>query len=438
MTSIDTEIGLQDQAKAATPPTGIGPMERREMRLAYGMLSPTFLIVLLIVMGPLIANFWISFKPVQLGDLRPATAVANERLRGNAEAVGDAVTIEYRLRNSSRDSAVTSVTLNDTLPAGLAIGKPDERCTISGVELSCALGEFAGGHRESLKLDAVVEQAYLDNPVNPRASDPILGGETDNILTNFTFTLDNFRRIFDSDEFWSVLRISLYYTIFGTGGALILGLFAAQLLNTAFPGRGIVRGLFLFPYVAPVIAVAFTWVVLLDPFSGTLNSILLQTGAIDGPINFFGQRSVPLSLFGLTIEFPVALTTVIAFEAWRYFPLSFLFILARMQSISADMYEAAEIDGATPLQQFWYISLPQLIGILSVLFLLRFIWTFNKFDDIFLLTGGAAGTRTLTVDVYEQGFSVSNLGAGAAVAVVVFAVLLIFATLFFKFSPQDE
>jgi multiple sugar transport system permease protein len=442
MTSPDIQSaiqpGISQEVDAATPPTGIGPMQRREMRLAYGMLSPTFLIVLLIVLGPLLANFWISFKPVQLGDLRPAAAIANERLRGKAEAVGETVTIEYRLRNSSRDSLVRDVTLVDALPAGLNVSALDDRCTLNGRALSCRLGDFEGGHRERLHLETTVGQAFLANPVNPRDSAPQMGGETDNILTNFTFTLDNFRRIFSSDEFWGVLRVSLYYTIFGTAGALVLGLFAAQLLNTAFPGRGIVRGLFLFPYVAPVIAVAFTWVVLLDPFSGTLNSILVQTGAIDDPINFFGQRAIPLNLLGLTIEFPVALTTVIAFEAWRYFPLSFLFILARMQSISTDMYEAAEIDGATPLQQFWYISLPQLVGILSVLFLLRFIWTFNKFDDIFLLTGGAAGTRTLTVDVYEQGFAVSNLGAGAAVAVVVFVVLLVFATLFFKFSPQDE
>jgi len=408
------------------------------MRLAYGMLSPTFLVVLLIVMGPLLANFWISFKPVQLGDLRPATPVANERLRGKAEAVGDTVTVEYRLRNSSRDGAISAVTLADTLPAGLAFGDIDERCTLTGLQLSCQLGEFEGGYRERLIMEATVEQAYLDNPVNPRDSAPTMGGTSDNVLTNFSFTLENFRRIFDSDEFWGVLRVSLYYTIFGTAGALVLGLFAAQLLNTAFPGRGMLRGLFLFPYVAPVIAVAFTWVVLLDPFSGTLNSILQQTGAIAEPINFFGQRSVPFSLFGLTIEFPVALTTVIAFEAWRYFPLSFLFILARMQSISGDMYEAAEIDGATPLQQFWYISLPQLIGILSVLFLLRFIWTFNKFDDIFLLTGGASGTRTFTVNVYEQAFALSNLGAGAAVAVVIFFVLATFLFFYFRFGPKEE
>ena len=78
------------------------------------------------------------------------------------------------------------------------------------------------------------------------------------------------------------------------------------------------------------------------------------------------------------------------------------------------------------------------MGILSVLFLLRFIWTFNKFDDIFLLTGGNAGTRTLTVNVYEQAFAVSNIGAGAAVAVVIFAILLAFSYFFFKYGSQEE
>jgi multiple sugar transport system permease protein len=191
--------------------------------------------------------------------------------------------------------------------------------------------------------------------------------------------------------------------------------------------------------VAPVIAVALAWVLLLDPGpGGTLNALLIQIGVIDGPISFLGQRKLDISIFGLTFAFPVALTVVIIFEIWRYFPLAMLFILARMQSMNTDIYEAAEIDGATPLQQFRFISLPQLMGIMAVLFLLRFIWTFNKFDDIFLLTGGAAGTRTLTVNVYEQAFAVSNLGAGAAVAVVVFLVLLCFSFIFFKFSPQDE
>ena len=82
--------------------------------------------------------------------------------------------------------------------------------------------------------------------------------------------------------------------------------------------------------------------------------------------------------------------------------------------------------------------MPQLLGILSVLFLLRFIWTFNKFDDIFLLTGGNAGTRTLTVNVYEQAFAISNIGAGAAVAVVIFCCLLAFSFFFLRFISREE
>ncbi|MEM6462843.1 MAG: sugar ABC transporter permease [Pseudomonadota bacterium] len=419
-------------------PKGLGPMAKREMKLAYWMLLPTFAIVLAIVMGPLLANFWISFKPVQLGDLRPASLITNERLRGDVENAGDTVAIEYRVRNSSRQDAIAGAGFTDTIPEGLTPTSIDERCIVEGRELTCRLGDIAGGFRDRIRIEATAQQSYLQNALNPRDSRPVITGSADNVLTNFEFSLENFERVFSSSEFWHVLRVSMYYTIFGTAGALVLGLFAAQLLNTKFAGRGLLRGLFLFPYVAPVIAVAFTWVVLLDPFSGTLNSILQQIGIIGSPINFFGERAVTISFFGLQFDFPVALSTVIAFEAWRYFPLSFLFILARMQSISTEMYEAAEIDGATPLQQLWYLSLPQLAGILAVLFLLRFIWTFNKFDDIFLLTGGAAGTRTLTVDVYEQAFAVSNLGAGAAVAVVVFIVLLTFSLLFFKFSPKDE
>ncbi len=412
-------------------------MRKREAKLAFGMLLPTALIVVLVVLGPLLANFWISVKPVELADLRAPTALVTERLRGDAEAVGDEVELEYRIRNSSPNQPVREAAFTDTIPAGLTITGLDERCVLTGRELSCSLGDLEGGFRERFRLQADVTQAFLDQPSDVRATDPAVTGSGVNVLTSLDFTWENFERIFDSSEFWSVLRVTIYYTVFSTAGALIVGLFAAQLMNTAFKGRGILRGLFLFPYVAPVIAVAFTWLILLDPFSGTINAMLVEMGLIGAPINFFGTREVDITIFGLTFGFPVALSTVIAFEAWRYFPLSFLFILAAMQSVSSEMYEAAEMDGATPLQQFWYLSLPQLVGILSVLFLLRFIWTFNKFDDIFLLTGGAAGTRTLTVQVYEQGFALSNLGAGAAVAVVVFFVLLAFALAFFKFSPKE-
>ncbi|MEP3848126.1 MAG: sugar ABC transporter permease [Paracoccaceae bacterium] len=407
------------------PPTGTGPLGVREARLAWGLLFPTITAVALVVLLPLLAIFWISFKPVELGDLRAPEVVLREDIRGDYDAVGDEATIRYRLRNSSQDEPIAGVTFSDVIPEGLNVQDLDPRCTVDGRTLTCDLGDWEPGTRETLTIPVIVEQAYLDNGLRPQDSLAPPTGTSSNILTNSTFTLDNFKRIFNGDEFFEVLWVTLFYTVFGTIGALLVGLFAALLLNKSFKGQGILRGLYLFPYVAPVIAVAFAWLILFDPFSGSANALLIQMGVTPQAINFFGER-------------PLALIMVTIFEIWRYFPLSFLFILARMQSIDSDMYEAADMDGASPFQQFWYLSVPQLLGILSVLFLLRFIWTFNKFDDIFLLTGGNAGTRTLTVNVYEQAFAISNIGAGAAVAVTIFGCLLTFSIFFLKYISREE
>ena len=409
----------------ALPPKGIGALQRQETRLAWGMLLPTILSVALIVILPLLSIFWISFKPVDLADLRPPTPLAREALRGNLTEAGDTANIEYRLRNSNTSSPIYSVELSDRIPQGIALGELDSRCALNAGSLRCDLGDWEGGYRERLQIPVAATESFVAGETDIRASEVVITGRSDNILVNFQFTVENFARIFDARDFLSVMWATVFYTVFGTIGALVVGLFAALLLNKSFPGRGFLRGLFLFPYVAPVIAVAFTWVTLFDPFSGSANAMLQQMGLTEGPINFFGDR-------------PLALIMVTVFEIWRYFPLSFLFILARMQSVDMDMFEAADMDGASPFQKFRYLMLPQLLGILSVLFLLRFIWTFNKFDDIFLLTGGNAGTRTLTVNVYEQAFAVSDIGAGAAVAVVIFICLLAFSVFYFWALRQEE
>ena len=418
---------------------GEGALARREKRLAYSLLLPTFALVLGVILFPLLANFWISFKPVTLADLRPPQLIVKEQLRGTLEAKGDTARIEYRFRNSSIKYPLGEVSFSDTLPEGVRVTGLDEFCRIDegAANLTCELGDLEAKSRGRIRIEI---EALTDNPLDKkdfRASVPAAAFSAYNVMTSFDFTLGNFRKIFSAAEFWDVLKVSIYYTVFGTAGALLFGLFAAQIMQKAFFGRPVIRGLMLFPYVAPVIAVAFSWVVLFDPFSGAVNAMLQQMDVASGPINFFGQRMIEVGFFGVTFNLPMALTMVILFEVWRYFPLSFLFILARMQSIPSDIYEAAEIDGATPMQQFRFLSLPHIAGILAVLFLLRFIWTFNKFDDIFLLTGGNAGTRTLTVNVYEQAFAISNLGAGAAVAVVIFVLLLVFSIIFIRFSPRD-
>jgi len=416
-----------------------GALARRERRHAYALLMPTFLLVLAVVLLPLLANFWISVKPVTLAELRPPSLILKEQVRGDLAAAGDEARLEYRYRNSSIKYPLEEVVFTDSLPAGVVVTSLDPACVLEsdGAALRCELGTLDGKARGKIRIGITAGDGFSGDKASFKASVPTATFTAYNVMTSFDFTLANFERVFSAAEFWDVLKVSVYYTVFGTAGALLLGLFAAQILQKAFFGRPLIRGLMLFPYVAPVIAVAFSWVVLFDPFSGAVNAMLLQMDVAEGPINFFGQRSVTIDVFGFGLTLPMALTMVILFEVWRYFPLSFLFILARMQSIPSDIYEAAEIDGATPIQQFWFLSLPYIAGILAVLFLLRFIWTFNKFDDIFLLTGGNAGTRTLTVNVYEQAFAISNLGAGAAVAVVIFALLLVFSVIFIRFSPKD-
>lgn len=405
----------------ATPPTTRGALARREARLAWGLLLPTLAIVSMVIILPLLAIFWISVKPVGIADLRAVTPIVRESLRSR----GDEYRIEYRVRNSSQSKPIEGVTFSDVIPEGVTLGALPEVCTLKDAVLSCDFGTIEPGFNERLQIPVTLSMDGETAEDLAEGSEPEVTGRGDNVLTNAEFTGENFARIFDGKEFWQVLWATLFYTVFGTVGALVVGLFAALLLNKSFRGQGILRGLFLFPYVSPIIAVAFTWVTLFDPFSGSVNALLIQMGVTEGAINFFGQR-------------PLALIMVTVFEIWRYFPLSFLFILARMQSIDTDMYEAADMDGASPFQQFWYLSMPMLLGILSVLFLLRFIWTFNKFDDIFLLTGGNAGTRTLTVNVYEQAFAISNIGAGAAVAVVIFGCLLLFSVFFFRYISQEE
>ena len=415
-------LGARREAVSVAP-RGRGPLARGEARLAWGLLLPTILIVSAVVVLPLLAIFWISVKPVQLSDLRAPELVLREDLR-RIDAPGDEGTWRFRLRNSSPDRGLGDVSFVDVLPEGLAVGELPEACTIEGDRLACRFGDVPGGWRETMELPATAGAGF-DAGLRVQDTAPETTAAASSVLTDATFTLANFRRIFDGREFWDVLYATVFYTVVGTVGAIVMGLFAALLLDMSFRGRGMLRGLYLFPYVAPVIAVAFAWIILFDPFSGSANALLIRMGVTTEAINFFGER-------------PLALIMVTVFEIWRYFPLSFLFILARMQSIPQDMYEAADMDGASPFQQFAWLSMPQLMGILSVLFLLRFIWTFNKFDDIFLLTGGNAGTRTLTVNVYEQAFAISNIGAGAAVAVVIFACLLGFSLLFLRVAGREE
>lgn len=411
----------------------------REARLAYWMLAPTFTVILAIVLVPVLLTIWLSFKPVTLADLRAPAPVANERVMTQPQQPGDELLLRLTMRNGSQRADLHVVTWEKTLPTGLTLTTEDPRCMQAAAVVRCDFGTWEAGYRETLELVFRADAAYLAaGAPDVRAAPTAMRARAENVLTSLVFTLDNYRRILTGSEFWPTLQITLGYTVFSSIGSIVLGLFAAMLLNGEFRGQGLLRGLFLFPYVAPVIAVAFVWAFFLDPFSGTVNALGQRWDLLAGPVNFLGQRAIDVSVLGMTFAFPLALTTVIVFSSWNYFPFAFLFILARLQAVPMDMYEAADVDGAGPFAKFWFITLPNLAGILAVLFLLRFMFLINKFEDIFLLTGGAAGTKNLPVLVYDEAFARADIGSGSAVALILFAVLLAFMFLYYRFAPESE
>ncbi|MGC4943278.1 carbohydrate ABC transporter permease [Kribbella sp. DT2] len=243
------------------------------------------------------------------------------------------------------------------------------------------------------------------------------------------WTLRNLERVFSSPGFWSSLWTTVVYTVGSTLGSIVVGLIAALALRKPFRGRALIRGAMLLPYVAPVVAVAFVWQVLLSPDLGVVNHFGVEWLGWDRPIAFLTQRSYDV----LGVPVPMALFTVIAFETWRYFPFAFLFLIARMQAVPAVLEEAAVVDGTTPWQRFRFVLLPQLMPVIALLSVLRFIFTFNKFDDVYLLTGGGAGTDVVAVRVYRFLTARFDVGLASAQAVVLAVVLIALLGLYFKF-----
>jgi multiple sugar transport system permease protein len=239
--------------------------------------------------------------------------------------------------------------------------------------------------------------------------------------------LGHFLSLFQSAEFW---RTTWRSVVFGGGSTslqLVLGIGIALALNRSFPGVAFVRALAFASYLLPpiVIALSFRWMGLSQ--YGVFNDILFRLGLIEQPIAFFGDERF-------------AMPTLIVVAAWQYTGFVALMVLARLQTIPERLYEAARIDGAGVVRQFFDITLPQLKGIILVVLLLRFVWMFNKFDLIYIATRGGPGnsTQTLPLYIFDTAFTSYRLGTAAAMAVILFGQLLLVAAFFFYATRSES
>src|SRR5919109_1338669 len=233
--------------------------------------------------------------------------------------------------------------------------------------------------------------------------------------------LGNYSYVLSDPEFWNSVRLGSIYAVCSIALQIALGVAAALVVNEAFPGRNIVRSILIFPYIIPTVVAVVLWKWLLNSQFGLINYLLEAAGLIDQPISWMGKNWIMFSLILVSV--------------WQFFPFVVIGVLARLQSIPPELYEAAAIDGANAVQRFFYVTLPELRGVLFVVILLRSIWMFTKFDTPWLMIlGGGAETyiRTLPVYTYQRTFAYYEAGIGATMAVLMFLMLVVGTAIYFR------
>lgn len=239
--------------------------------------------------------------------------------------------------------------------------------------------------------------------------------------------LGNYLAIALDEEFWRSLRLGLVYSLSTIALQLVLGVGAALILHQSFPGRGLVRALTIFPYVVPTVIAVVIWKWLLNAQFGLVNHALEAAGLVGAPISWMGREWIMVSLILVSV--------------WQFFPFVVLAVLARLQTIPPELYEAAKVDGANALRRFLHVTLPQLASVLFVVVLLRSIWMFTKFDTPWLMIqGGGAESyiRTLPVYTYQRTFAWYEAGRGSAMAVIMFLMLVAAAAVYFRLWRREE
>jgi ABC-type sugar transport system permease subunit len=203
------------------------------------------------------------------------------------------------------------------------------------------------------------------------------------------------------------------FTFGSVFGKLLIGIGMALILNQRLKGRNFFRGWMLLPWVAPTFVTALTWRWMFDGTSGVINFILVGLGLLNLPIAWLGSGST-------------ALLAVIITNIWHGFPFFGVSLLAAMQAVPESLYEAAEVDGASPWQRFRHITIPGIQTVLIITTMLSTIWTFNDFQIVYIMTGGgpAFATHLFATYTYQVGLTGSRLGYAVAVSTSLTPVLI--------------
>lgn len=238
-----------------------------------------------------------------------------------------------------------------------------------------------------------------------------------------------FQNIVDvlTGEFFPLLAQTLVFTLGTTIAPFVIGFGLALALNTRIRGAKVLRGLMLIPWLIPGVVVSFLWMWIFNANYGVLNAALETVGLIDSPQAWLANPTT-------------AMIAVIVAKTWQSFPWMMVMLLAGLQTVPIELHEAAEIDGAGTIRRFFSITVPQMSGIIGLVILLEFIWNFQHFDIIYVLTGGgpAGSTQTFATAVYETAFDGFDLGHAGALGLLWMILLMALVVVYVRLSEKGE
>lgn len=238
-----------------------------------------------------------------------------------------------------------------------------------------------------------------------------------------------FQNIVDvlTGEFFPLLTQTLVFTLGTTIAPFVIGFGLALALNTRIRGAKVLRGLMLIPWLIPGVVVSFLWMWIFNANYGVLNAALETVGLIDSPQAWLANPTT-------------AMIAVIVAKTWQSFPWMMVMLLAGLQTVPIELHEAAEIDGAGTIRRFFSITVPQMSGIIGLVILLEFIWNFQHFDIIYVLTGGgpAGSTQTFATAVYETAFDGFDLGHAGAIGLLWMILLMALVVVYVRLSEKGE
>ena len=221
------------------------------------------------------------------------------------------------------------------------------------------------------------------------------------------------------------VKTTLIWTFGSVIPAMVLGLILALICNREFKGKKLVVSINLLPYAIPLIIVASCWRFTYNPDFGIINVALKKLGLIDKSISFLGIKT--------------ALKSVIVARIWRATPFAFMNYYSGLTTIPTDQYEAATVDGANKIQQFFHITLPNLKSVTSSTLIVLTVWTFLVFDIIYGMTGGGPvnATKTISMRIFQEMFSMKNLGTSSAWSLIAIVILVIITVIYWNISEED-